>query len=90
MKPNHIRMKQGDMVQHIDFPRLRGVVQEVTATRRNAVPRKVKVLWFPLSQRHKADYVPWTIQHTILESQEDIAVMKLVVISQAGQTEKGS
>lgn len=87
MKPHHIRMKQGDMVQHIDFPRLRGIIQEVTARRRNTVPRKVRVLWFPISQRHEGDYVPWTVT-ALMENQDDIAVMKLVVISSASQSRK--
>jgi len=74
------QMKQGDMVRHIDYPRLRGIVKEVTATRRNAVPRKVKVLWFPISQKPEESHIPWTIT-ALMETKDDIAVRKLIIIS---------
>jgi hypothetical protein len=88
MNKSVVRMKQGDMVQHVDYPRLRGIVKEVTARRRNSVPRKVKVLWFPISQRNEADHVPWTVT-SLMESQDDIAVMKLVVLSSSSTRSGG-
>ena len=70
------------MVEHLDFPdeKVRGIIQQVTSYRRNGIPRKAKVLWFPRS-------VPsnnWLVR-TLMASDDAVSIMKLNLISPASR-----
>ena len=75
-----VSMKEGDLVQHIDYPNsLRGIVKEVTAYRSGGRPRKVRVLWFPIDPD-----AAWAAR-MIGTHKEPISVMKLDILSSASE-----
>jgi len=48
-----MRVREGDLVEHLQYPGFRGIVKELHNLRPSGNPRKVTVMWLPISEQVK-------------------------------------
>ena len=52
----NMRVREGDLVEHMNYPGFRGIVKELHNLRPSGNPRKVTVMWLPISEQVQEKY----------------------------------